>query len=78
MWADDLGAFDSVLICRSASPSTVHVSGFTILMAASMFVYMRLTMANQSMPQTGHAGHEDHPEHHALTMLFFFNGFASG
>ena len=52
LWADDLGAFDSVLDLPFSIPFYgAHVSGFTILMAGSMLVYMRMTMANQSMPQ---------------------------
>ena len=80
LWADDLGAFDSVLDLPFSIPFYgAHVSGFTILMAASMLVYMRMTMANQSMPQQ--RGMPDMKTIQTImpfTMLFFFNGFASG
>ena len=80
LWADDLGAFDSVLDLPFNIPFYgAHVSGFTILMAASMLVYMRMTMANQSMPQQ--PGMPDMKTIQTImpfTMLFFFNGFASG
>ena len=80
LWADDLGAFDSVLDLPFSIPFYgAHVSGFTILMAASMFVYMRLTMANQSMPQQpGMPDMRTIQNIMPFTMLFFFNGFASG
>ena len=80
LWADDLGAYDSVLDLPFSIPFYgAHVSGFTILMAASMLVYMRMTMANQSMPQQ--PGMPDMKTIQTImpfTMLFFFNGFASG
>ena len=80
LWADDLGAYDSLLELPFSIPFYgAHVSGFTLLMAASMFVYMRMTMANQSMPQQ--PGMPDMKTIQTImpfTMLFFFNGFASG
>ena len=80
LWADDLGAYDSLLELPFSIPFYgSHVSGFTLLMAASMFVYMRMTMANQSMPQQ--PGMPDMKTIQTImpfTMLFFFNGFASG
>ena len=80
LWADDLGAYDSLVNLPFSIPFYgAHVSGFTLLMAASMFVYMRMTMANQSMPQQ--PGMPDMKTIQTImpfTMLFFFNGFASG
>ena len=80
LWADDLGAFDSILDLPFSIPFYgAHVSGFTILMAASMLVYMRMTMANQSMPQQpGMPDMKTIQNIMPFTMLFFFNGFASG
>ena len=80
MWADDLGAFDSLLTLPFSIPFYgAHVSGFTLLMAASMFVYMRMSMANQSMPtQPGMPDMKTIQTIMPFTMLFFFNGFASG
>ena len=80
LWADDLGAYDSLVDLPFSIPFYgAHVSGFTLLMAASMFVYMRMTMANQNMPQQ--PGMPDMKTIQTImpfTMLFFFNGFASG
>ena len=80
LWADDLGAYDSILSLPFNIPFYgAHVSGFTILMAASMFLYMRMTMANQSMPtQPGMPDMKTIQTIMPFTMLFFFNGFASG
>ena len=80
LWADDLGAFDSLLTLPFSIPFYgAHVSGFTLLMAASMFVYMRMSMANQSMPtQPGMPDMKTIQTIMPFTMLFFFNGFASG
>jgi YidC/Oxa1 family membrane protein insertase len=80
LWADDLGAYDSILTLPFSIPFYgAHVSGFTILMAASMFLYMRMTMANQSMPtQPGMPDMKTIQTIMPFTMLFFFNGFASG
>lgn len=80
LWADDLGAYDSILTLPFSIPFYgAHVSGFTILMAASMFAYMRMTMANQSMPtQPGMPDMKTIQNIMPFTMLFFFNGFASG
>jgi YidC/Oxa1 family membrane protein insertase len=80
LWADDLGAFDSILNLPFSIPFYgAHVSGFTLLMASSMFIYMRMTMANQSMPtQPGMPDMKTIQTIMPFTMLFFFNGFASG
>ena len=80
LWADDLGAYDSLVDLPFSIPFYgAHVSGFTILMAASMLVYMRMTMANQSMPtQPGMPDMKTIQTIMPFTMLFFFNGFASG
>jgi YidC/Oxa1 family membrane protein insertase len=81
LWADDLGAFDSILDLPFSIPFYgAHVSGFTILMAASTFFYMRLTMANQP-PQPQQAGMPNMKviqQIFPFMMLFFFNRFASG
>ena len=81
LWADDLGAFDSILDLPFSIPFYgAHVSGFTILMSASTFFYMRLTMANQP-PQPQQAGMPNMKviqQIFPFMMLFFFNRFASG
>ena len=81
LWADDLGAFDSVLDLPFAIPFYgAHVSGFTFLMAVSTFFYMRMTMANQppQPQQPGMPNMKVIQQIFPFMMLFFFNQFASG
>jgi len=81
LWADDLGAYDSILDLPFSIPFYgAHVSGFTILMAASTFFYMRLTMANQpAQPQQpGMPNMQVIQQIFPFMMLFFFNRFAAG
>ncbi len=81
LWADDLGAFDSILDLPFSIPFYgAHVSGFTILMSASTFFYMRLTMANQppQPQQPGMPNMKVIQQIFPFMMLFFFNRFASG
>jgi len=80
-WADDLAAFDSILDLPFEIPLYgSHVSGFTVLMAASMFVYMRMTTAGgPAQPQQpGMPNMKVIQNIMPFTMLFFFNKFASG
>ena len=78
LWADDLGAFDSVLdlpfsIPTGARQRIYHSHGYPHAR------YMRMTMANQSMPQQpGMPDMKTIQNIMPFTMLFFFNGFASG
>ena len=81
LWADDLGAYDSVLSLPFSIPFYGdHVSGFTFLMAVSTFFYMRLTMANQppQPQQPGMPNMKVIQQFFPFMMLFFFNKFASG
>lgn len=81
LWADDLGAYDSVLSLPFSIPFYGdHVSGFTFLMAISTFFYMRLTMANQppQPQQPGMPNMKVIQQFFPFMMLFFFNKFASG
>ena len=80
LWADDLGAFDSILDLPFEIPFYgAHVSGFTVLMAGSMFVYMNQTMAQQAAPtQPGMPDMRVIGRIMPFFMLFFFNKFASG
>ena len=81
LWADDLGAYDSVLDLPFSIPFYgAHVSGFTFLMAVSTFFYMRLTMANQppQPQQPGMPNMKVIQQMFPFMMLFFFNKFASG
>jgi YidC/Oxa1 family membrane protein insertase len=81
LWADDLGAYDSILDLPFEIPFYgAHVSGFTLMMAASTFFYMRMTMANQP-PQPQQAGMPNMKviqQIFPFMMLFFFNRYASG
>jgi YidC/Oxa1 family membrane protein insertase len=81
LWADDLAAYDSILDLPFEIPLYgAHISGFTVLMAISMFFYMRMTTAGQP-PQPKQAGMPDMKmiqNFIPFTMLFFFNKFAAG
>lgn len=81
LWADDLGAYDSILDLPFSIPFYgAHVSGFTVLMAASTFFYMRLSMGNQppQPQQPGMPNMKVIQQMFPIMMLFFFNKFASG
>jgi YidC/Oxa1 family membrane protein insertase len=80
LWADDLAAYDSILDLPFAIPFYgAHVSGFTLLMAASMFFYMNQNMSQQAMPtQPGMPDMRIMMRIMPFFMLFFFNQYASG
>jgi YidC/Oxa1 family membrane protein insertase len=80
MWADDLAAYDSILDLPFSIPFYgAHVSGFTLLMAASMFFYMNQNMAQQAAPtQPGMPDMRIMMRVMPFFMLFFFNQYASG
>ncbi|MBT6174363.1 MAG: membrane protein insertase YidC [Flavobacteriales bacterium] len=81
LWADDLAAYDSIVDLPFEIPMYgAHISGFTVLMAISIFFYMRMTTAGQP-PQPKQAGMPDMKmiqNFIPFTMLFFFNKFAAG
>ena len=81
LWADDLASYDSILDLPFNIPLYgSHISGFTVLMAASMFVYMKMTTAGQppQPKQPGMPNMKVIQNIMPVTMLFFFNSFASG
>lgn len=80
LWADDLAAYDSILDLPFDIPFYgAHVSGFTLLMAVSMFFYMNQNMSQQAMPtQPGMPDMRIMMRIMPLFMLFFFNQYASG
>ena len=80
LWADDLAAYDSILDLPFEIPFYgAHVSGFTLLMAGSMFFYMNQTMSQQAAPtQPGMPDMRIMMRIMPLFMLFFFNAYASG
>lgn len=90
LWADDLSSFDSIYTWSADYAVPLygnHISLFTILMAISMFFYMRY---NQQMtPTPAASGGGDMQEaiqknmkvmmnFMPVMMLFMFNGFAAG
>ncbi|MCH1582679.1 MAG: membrane protein insertase YidC [Flavobacteriales bacterium] len=80
LWADDLAAYDSILDLPFEIPFYgAHISGFTLLMAGSMFFYMNQNMAQQAAPtQPGMPDMRIMMRIMPLFMLFFFNRYASG
>lgn len=80
LWADDLGAYDSILKLPFDIPLYGdHVSGFTLMMAASTFFYTRMSSAN--MPTSNQPGMPNMKvimNLFPIMMLFFFNNFAAG
>lgn len=80
LWADDLAAYDSILDLPFEIPFYgAHVSGFTLLMAGSMFLYMNQNMSQQQMPsQPGMPDMRIMMRIMPFFMLFFFNRYASG
>jgi len=80
LWADDLAAYDSILDLPFEIPFYgAHVSGFTLLMAGSMFFYMNQTMSQQAAPtQPGMPDMRIMMRIMPVFMLFFFNAYASG
>ena len=81
LWADDLGAYDTLVSLPFHIPFYgAHISGFTVLMAASTFFYMRLTMASQpqQVQQPGMPNMQVIQQIFPFMMLIFFNGFAAG
>ena len=81
LWADDLASYDSIIDLPFTIPMYgAHISGFTVLMAASIFVYMKMSSAGQP-PQPQQPGMPNMKVIQNIipfTMLFFFNGFSSG
>ena len=81
LWADDLASYDAIVNLPFTIPMYgSHISGFTVLMAASIFVYMKMTTAGQP-PQPQQPGMPNMKVIQNIipfTMLIFFNGFSSG
>lgn len=88
LWAEDLSSFDSILDL----PFTIwgygnHVSLFTLLMAISMFFYMRFNQQMTPTPSSSGGGDMQQAIQKNMkfmmnimpfVMLFMFNGFAAG
>lgn len=84
LWADDLASYDSIFSWSQNIPilSSVygnHVSGFTLLMAASTFIYTRMSMASQpTVQQPGMPNMKVMMNLFAVMMLFFMNSMPAG
>ncbi len=80
LWADDLGSYDAILNLPFEIPFYgAHVSGFTVLMAISMFFYTRMSSGNMpTASQPGMPNMKVIMNIFPVMMLFFFNKFASG
>ncbi len=84
LWADDLAAYDSIFSWSQNIPilSSIygnHVSGFTLLMAASTFLYTRMSMSSQpTITQPGMPNMMVMMNIFTVMMLFFFNNMPSG
>ncbi len=85
LWADDLAAYDSVYSWTQNIPvlSSIygnHISGFTILMCISTFVYSKMSMGAQPQmaQQPGMPNMKVMMNLFTIMMLFFFNSQPSG
>lgn len=81
LWADDLAAYDSILDLGFSIPFYgSHVSGFTLLMCASTFIYTRMSMSAQPQmaQQPGMPNMSVMMNIFTFMMLFFFNSMPSG
>jgi YidC/Oxa1 family membrane protein insertase len=84
LWADDLAAYDSIFSWTQNIPvlSSIygnHISGFTLLMAASTFVYTKMSMSAQpTVQQPGMPNMKVMMNLFTVMMLFFFNNMPSG
>jgi YidC/Oxa1 family membrane protein insertase len=84
LWADDLGAYDAIITWSQEIPLLSsfygnHISGFTVLMAASTFFYTRMSTANMpAQNQPGMPNMKVIMNIFPFMMLIFFNKFAAG
>ncbi|MCC6599716.1 MAG: membrane protein insertase YidC [Crocinitomicaceae bacterium] len=82
LWADDLAAYDSIFQLPSGWNIPFygsHVSGFTLLMCLSTFVYTRMSMqAQPTVQQPGMPNMKVMMHIFTFMMLFFFNNMPSG
>ncbi|MDR2814884.1 MAG: membrane protein insertase YidC [Prevotellaceae bacterium] len=78
LWADDLSGFDSILSLPFSIPFYGdHISLFTLLMAAALFVSSRMSMSQT--PDTGMPGMKFMTLYlMPAMMLFWFNSYAAG
>jgi YidC/Oxa1 family membrane protein insertase len=81
LWADDLAAYDSILDLGFNIPFYgAHVSGFTLMMVVSTFIYTRMSMGAQPQmtQQPGMPNMKVMMNIFTFMMIFFFNSMPSG
>lgn len=85
LWADDLAAYDHIISWDQHIPilSSIygnHISGFTILMCLSTFIYSRMSMGAQPQmaQQPGMPNMSVMMNIFTVMMLFFFNSQPAG
>jgi len=81
LWAEDLSSYDSIFNFPGGFEIPfygAHISGFTLLMAASTFVYTRMNSSNMpTQSQPGMPNMKVIMNFFPIMMLFFFNKFSS-
>lgn len=80
LWAEDLAAYDSILNFGFDIPFYGnHMSLFTLLMAASTFLYTKMSMSSQpTVQQPGMPDMNIMMNLFTFMMIFFFNSMPSG
>ena len=80
LWADDLSSYDVIVELPFYFPLYGdHISLFPILASIAIFIYTKMTMGQQTMPQQpGMPNMKIIMYLMPLMMLFFFNNYSSG
>jgi len=80
LWADDLSSYDVIVELPFYFPLYGdHISLFPILASGAIFIYTKMTMGQQTMPQQpGMPNMKIIMYLMPLMMLFFFNNYSSG
>ena len=80
LWADDLSSYDVIVELPFYFPLYGdHISLFPILASVAIFIYTKMTMGQQTMPQQpGMPNMKIIMYLMPLMMLFFFNNYSSG
>lgn len=80
LWAEDLSSYDSIYnLGFNIWPYGDHVSLFTLLMAATTFVYQAMNGSNMQTPQQpGMPNMKVIMYFFPFMMIFFFNNYSSG
>lgn len=81
LWADDLSAYDSIIDFGTRIPLLGdHISLFALLMAVSMFLYSKFTMANQTATDDPTASSMRFMSLYMMPIMMYFicNNLSSG